>query len=250
MAGGDHGLHSLSRHVNSEAGKAAGVVGAQLLLLITNWQRGVAEHGELLHRRLLPWRRNGSAAAPAPGADADRASARGWRLPWHRGGARGGAGDARGGERGGGGWGAAERAREWVAKGAAAERAFDLREALACYSSALALQPASLEYLCRVAKQWSDLTYEPGAGDAQAVEANTKAVEYAERAVALAPQVGSRELTASCVLWDGGAAVRVQLRTPQAVAPWVQERGGGGAPPGGGRPRAPVARPMPCLTSC
>ncbi|KIZ01311.1 hypothetical protein MNEG_6653, partial [Monoraphidium neglectum] len=81
MAGGDHGLHSLSRHVNSEAGKAAGVVGAQLLLLITNWQRGVAEHGELLHRRLLPWRRNGSAAAPAPGADADRASARGWRLP-------------------------------------------------------------------------------------------------------------------------------------------------------------------------
>ncbi|KAI8467530.1 MAG: hypothetical protein J3K34DRAFT_481196 [Monoraphidium minutum] len=187
--GGDtlHALHSLSRHVNGEAAKVAGVVGAQLLVLLANWQRAAAAQSESLHGR-LPWRRGGGADRDGGAAGGAAAAGRGWRLPW----ARGGGGAGAPGERGAGGrgapWDAAGAARDWLARGAAAERALDLREALSCYQSALSLQPSSLEYLCRVAKQWSDLTYEPGAGPAQAVEANSKAVEFAERAVALAPE--------------------------------------------------------------
>lgn len=54
------------------------------------------------------------------------------------------------------------------------------------------LEPGNREYLCRLAKQWSDLTYEEGATVEQIQEVNTKAMEYAERVIAMAPRV-SRE---------------------------------------------------------
>ncbi|GBF98259.1 hypothetical protein Rsub_10922 [Raphidocelis subcapitata] len=180
--GGGSGLHV-------EAGKVVGLVGlvgAQLVIHFANHlghlQRQAAQHRENLQSR-LPWH--------------------GLRLPWHRGGAAGGAqpgGDAAGGGAGGArhAWAAGDAARSWVAKGAAAERSLQLREALACYQSALALDPSNLENLCRVAKQWSDLTYEPGATTDDVVVANSKAVEYADRAIALAPQ-WSGGYVAACV---------------------------------------------------
>jgi hypothetical protein len=171
-----HGLRMLSRHINSEAAKVAGVVGAQLLVHFGNLQRGLAAHGETLTAR-LPWAGGGG----------------GLQLPWvwHRGGGAGGAAAAgHGAAAARAAFEPAEAARRWLAQGIAAERALDLREALSCYQSAVALEPTSLEYLVRLAKQWSDLTYEPGATAAAIVAANERGVEYAERAIALYPKVG------------------------------------------------------------
>jgi hypothetical protein len=143
-----HGLRLFSRHINSEAAKLAGLVGAQLLLHFTNLQRVVAHKGDELQGR-MPWRH--------------------LRLPWQRLSGASGA-DASGSLAGGAARAAfqpAEAARRWVAKGVEAERALDLREALSCYQSAVALEPTNLEYVCRLAKQWSDLTYEAGATNAQ-----------------------------------------------------------------------------------
>lgn len=52
------------------------------------------------------------------------------------------------------------------------------------------LEPVNREYLCRLAKQWSDLTYEEGATVEQIQEVNSKAMEYAERVISMAPKVG------------------------------------------------------------
>jgi hypothetical protein len=51
------------------------------------------------------------------------------------------------------------------------------------------LEPSNREYLCRLAKQWSDLTYEDGATVEQIQEVNSKAMEYADRVVGMAPKV-------------------------------------------------------------
>jgi hypothetical protein len=55
---------------------------------------------------------------------------------------------------------------------------------------AVTLEPANRDYLCRLAKQWSDLTYEEGATIEAIQEVNAKAIEYAERVIAMAPKVG------------------------------------------------------------
>lgn len=78
----------------------------------------------------------------------------------------------------------------------------DLREALACYTNAVTLEPGDVELICRLAKQWSDLTYEDGVTVEQIQEVNQKAIEYAERAIAMAPQV--RILSISAVAQHGG----------------------------------------------
>lgn len=151
----------------------AGLIGAQLLLQFSNLQRGLSQHGTPQGEQLqgnFPWRN--------------------LRLPWQRGGSSGeasGGAAARGNTRST--FQPSDAARRWVGRGIEAERAFDLREALSCYQGAVALEPTNLEYLCRLAKQWSDLTYEEGASSTQIAEANTKGVEYAERAIALAPKV-------------------------------------------------------------
>jgi hypothetical protein len=77
-----------------------------------------------------------------------------------------------------------------VGKGVVAERELRLRDALHCYQNAVALEPANLEYVCRLAKQWSDLTYEEGVTVAEVAEVNAKAIEWAERAIQMAPKVG------------------------------------------------------------
>lgn len=59
--------------------------------------------------------------------------------------------------------------------------------------AAVTLEPSNREYLCRLAKQWSDLTYEEGATVEQIQEVNSKAVEYADRVVAMAPTVRGEE---------------------------------------------------------
>jgi hypothetical protein len=76
-----------------------------------------------------------------------------------------------------------------VGKGVVAEQDMDLRGALACYQNAVALEPTNIEYISRLAKQWSDLTYEDGVTIEQIQEANGKAVEYAERVIAMSPHV-------------------------------------------------------------
>eukprot|EP00775_Hariotina_reticulata_P008960 gene8960-9136_t len=51
------------------------------------------------------------------------------------------------------------------------------------------LDPGDVDNICRLAKQWSDLTYEPGATVEQIQEVNQRAIEYAERAITMAPKV-------------------------------------------------------------
>jgi hypothetical protein len=173
------GMRLLSRHVSAEASKLAGmavgavaVVGSHLLLNLSNLHRATDAGGA----HAAPWL--------------------GLRLPWQHGRGDGGAAGADGHHGSGAGAAAraafepAEAARRWLGRGQAAEKALDLREALSCYQSAVALQPGDLECVCRLAKVMSDLTYEPGASNEQVVEVNAKAVEYAERGVALAPKVG------------------------------------------------------------
>jgi len=165
-----HHQHHGGPHI--EVAKVAGIVAAQLLIHLANWQRTAAEHGEHMHSR-MPWRH--------------------LRLPWQR----GGGADAAGGAHGmhgahakhGHAWQSSEVAKKWIRQGVEHERGLRLREALSCYQSALALEPTNLEYICRVAKQYSDCTYEEGATAASVVEANSRAVEMAERAIALAPEV-------------------------------------------------------------
>jgi hypothetical protein len=72
------------------------------------------------------------------------------------------------------------------------------------------LEPVNREYLCRLAKQWSDLTYEDGATVEQIQEVNSKAMEYAERVIAMAPKVrgevllGGGAVSGGARLWEGG----------------------------------------------
>lgn len=86
-------------------------------------------------------------------------------------------------------WQASEAAKQWVSRGITAETRMELREALACYTNAVTLEPGNVELICRLAKQWSDLTYEDGATVEQIQEVNGKAIEYAERAITMAPKV-------------------------------------------------------------
>jgi hypothetical protein len=83
----------------------------------------------------------------------------------------------------------AKAAMHWAAKGLAAERDCQLREALACYQKAVALAPDSVIYLCELAKAWSDLSYEEGMPEAERLELNRKAVEVADKIVADYPTV-------------------------------------------------------------
>lgn len=111
-------------------------------------------------------------------------------MPWQRQGDRGA--DSAAAARKQQAWQASDAVKQWVARGIAAEARMELREALACYTNAVTLDPGDVELICRLAKQWSDLTYEDGATVEQIQEVNTKAVEYAERAIAMAPKVGRR----------------------------------------------------------
>jgi hypothetical protein len=146
--GGAHEpLQVLHRHVSGEAGKLVGLLGTQLVL-------GLA----LLDRRL----RNQQGGSDDDGSGGGGGGAP-WRLrlPWQRAGDRDG-GDGRDAAARQAPWQAAAAARQWAVKGLAAERALDLRQSLACYTNAVALDPTNVEYMCRLAKQWSDLTYEAG----------------------------------------------------------------------------------------
>lgn len=215
--GTDEPLLLLGRHMQGEAGRLVGVLGTQLVLALTNAQRRLRNGGSVADEAATP---------PGIGFGPFRL-----RLPWQRAGP-----DAEGSARSGGdgdsgsssAWQVAAAARSWVAKGVAAERAFDLRGALACYTNAVALEPGNMEHICRLAKQWSDLTYEPGADQAQIVEANGKAVTYAERAVALAPGAAAGYM-ALCVS-RGRLALFSDNKTKVGGGLW----GGAGCLGGGG----------------
>lgn len=84
---------------------------------------------------------------------------------------------------------------------------------LACHT--VTLEPGNREYLCRVAKQWSDLTYEEGATVEQIQEVNAKAMEYAERVVAMAPKVGGG--VGKSVDWGGVRGVCVDTNATSPV---------------------------------
>lgn len=74
----------------------------------------------------------------------------------------------------------------WIEAGEIAERALDPKAALAAYESALQLAPEDPRLLQKVAQQLSDLT--PAATDlAEKRALATRALGYAERALALAP---------------------------------------------------------------
>jgi tetratricopeptide (TPR) repeat protein len=179
-AGQPPGLRALGRAFNGEAGRLLGVLGAQLLVHLANLQRGMAalqqhqqqggrqQDGEQQQqqrqapwRPRLPWQRQQAAGSDAAAAAAKQQQA----LQ------------------------ASEAARQWVSRGVVAEAKMELREALACYINAVTLDPDDVELICRLAKQWSDLTYEDGATVEQIQEVNAKAIEYAERAITMAPKV-------------------------------------------------------------
>ncbi|KAF8059979.1 RMDN1 [Scenedesmus sp. PABB004] len=205
------GLRALGRAINGEAGKLLGLVGAQLLMHFANLQRGMAA----LQQQQLD--------GAADGAQQAQRAPAGWRprMPWQRqppGGDAGGKAAAAGG---GAAWQASEAVRQWVARGIAAEAQMDLRGALACYTNAVTLAPGDAELLCRLAKQWSDLTYEEGASVEQIQEVNAKAVEYAERAITLAPKSAGGYM-ASCVS-RGRLALLSDNKTKVRLAKEAQE---------------------------
>eukprot|EP00879_Flechtneria_rotunda_P001833 GHRR01001999.1.p1 GENE.GHRR01001999.1~~GHRR01001999.1.p1 ORF type:complete len:410 (+),score=182.31 GHRR01001999.1:614-1843(+) len=171
-------LRAFGKAINSEAGKLIGLLGAQLLMHLANLQRGM--------HALQQQQQQGSLGQQQQGF--------GWwpRLPWQRQehSRQGAAGQGRQQkQQQSAAWQAQEAAQQWVARGMAAEKRIDLREALACYTNAVTLDPGNAANICRLAKQWSDLTYEDGVTVEQIQEVNGKAVEYAERAIALAPKV-------------------------------------------------------------
>ena len=203
------------QHLGVELAKVAGFAGAQLLLHLHNAQRAVAagrgggeqqpdkqqQHKQQQDKQQQ--QHEGARGAPWM---------HWWRAPWARDGGAGGGGGggARGGRAGGSGAHAAAAAAaaalspeaaaaaRWVRLGDDAERRLDPRAALACYQEALALQPADAAHLCRVAKQWSDLTYEPGALPAAIADVNARAAACADRAIKLAPEWSGGHV-ASCV---------------------------------------------------
>jgi tetratricopeptide (TPR) repeat protein len=185
-AGQPPGLRALGRAFNGEAGRLLGVLGAQLLVHLANLQRGMAalqhhqqhsgrpQDGEQQQqqqqrqapwRPRMPWQRQQAASADAAAAAAKQQQARQ----------------------------ASEAAQQWVSRGVVLEAKMELREALACYINAVTLDPDDVELICRLAKQWSDLTYEDGATVEQIQEVNTKAIEYAERAITMAPKVCTQD---------------------------------------------------------
>lgn len=62
----------------------------------------------------------------------------------------------------------------WVERGAAAERAMDLPEAVRCFEAAAEADPGSAEVLCRLSKQLSDMSFMPGASHAVAEQVRAK----------------------------------------------------------------------------
>lgn len=69
------------------------------------------------------------------------------------------------------------------------ERGLDVRAAVQCFEEAVKLQPDNLVHLCFAAKQWSDLTFfHDVTTERERRVVNRKAIEFAERAIALHPQ--------------------------------------------------------------
>ncbi|KAF6257131.1 hypothetical protein COO60DRAFT_33728 [Scenedesmus sp. NREL 46B-D3] len=206
------GLRALGRALNGEAGKLLGVLGAQLLVHCANLQRGMAtlqQHGGRHQdgeqqqqqqqqrqgpwRPRMPWQRQQAAGTDAAAATAKQQQARQ----------------------------ASEAARQWVSRGVVAEAKMELREALACYINAVMLDPDDVELICRLAKQWSDLTYEDGATMEHIQEVNAKAVEYADRAITMAPKSAGGYM-ASCVS-RGRLALFSDNKTKVRLAKEAQE---------------------------
>jgi hypothetical protein len=181
-SGNPAGLKALGRMLNSEGGKVLGLLGAQLLMHLANLQRGMAA---------LQQHQQGSNSSNS--SEQQQQQRPGFwrpRLPWQRQeAAQESAAAASGGGRHSAAWQARQASQQWVVRGTAAEAAMDLREALACYTNAVMLNPGDIDNICRLAKQWSDLTYEPGATVEQIQDVNQRAIEYAERAIMMAPKV-------------------------------------------------------------
>ncbi|GAB4820700.1 hypothetical protein N2152v2_007746 [Parachlorella kessleri] len=79
-------------------------------------------------------------------------------------------------------------ARALAAKGEELQRALDVRAAVQCFEEVNRLVPGDVKYLALLAKQWSDLTfYHDVATDQERQLVNLKALEYANKAVAQAP---------------------------------------------------------------
>lgn len=205
------GLRALGRAFNGEAGRLLGMLGAQLLVHVANLQRGMAalqqqqqhggrqQDGEQQQQRQAPWRpRMPWQRQQAAGSDAAAAAAKQQQARQ-----------------------ASEAARQWVSRGVVAEAKMELREALACYINAVTLDPDDVELICRLAKQWSDLTYEDGATVEQIQEVNTKAIEYAERAITMAPKAAGGYM-ASCVS-RGRLALFSDNKTKVRLAKEAQE---------------------------
>jgi hypothetical protein len=195
------GLRALGRAFNGEAGRLLGVLGAQLLVHLANLQRGMAalqqhqrdgeqqqQQRQALWRPRLPWQRQ-----QAAGSDTAAAAAKQQQRQ------------------------ASEAARQWVSRGVVAEAKMQLREALACYINAVTLDPDDVELICRLAKQWSDLTYEDGVTVEQIQEVNAKAIEYAERAITMAPKVCGVVVWQSIGNGDGVQQMWLRVRSWQVM---------------------------------
>lgn len=83
----------------------------------------------------------------------------------------------------------AELAESIASRGLDYERGLDVRAAVQCFEEAVKLQPEDLVHLCMAAKQWSDLTFfHDVTTERERQVVNRKAIEFAERAIALHPQ--------------------------------------------------------------
>lgn len=79
-----------------------------------------------------------------------------------------------------------------------AERACDQALAITHYEKALELEPNSSEWLSRLSKQYSDMSYAPGCSREEAMRLHKRAIEYAERAIAADPK-SSMGYAAACI---------------------------------------------------
>lgn len=114
-----------------------------------------------------------------------------------------------------------QQAVEWVQKGILCEKELRLKDALSCYQQAVSIEPNNVEYVCRLAKQWSDLMYESGAPVDLVRDVNNKAIELAQGAIEMKPD-DARGYVALCVC-KGRLALFSDNKTKVHLAKEAQE---------------------------
>jgi len=115
---------------------------------------------------------------------------------------------------------AAEPVEAWIAKGDALEQQLKTRDALAAFLEAEKAAPRNAEVLRKIAKQYAELMPETSA-KAEKRKLGEQALDYAKRAVTIAPQDAKAQLSAA--ICYGRLAGLVDNRTKIEYSRLVKE---------------------------